>query len=62
MLRVKRKKPILNVRDFVITRILLEVLNERANMSRDEYVRHARKSNKKNMSMLDMLENRAKRT
>ena len=56
MLRVERKRLILNVRDFVIIRILLEMLDERTNMSRDEYVRHTRKSNKKNMNMLNMLE------
>ena len=61
MLRVERKRSILNVRDSVVTRILLEVLDERTNMSHDEYARHVRKSNKKNMSMLDMLENQTRR-
>ena len=35
MLRVKRDEPILKKRKLVVTRILLEVLDERANLSRD---------------------------
>ena len=61
MLRVKKGGPILIVHDPAITRILLEVLDGRASMSRDQHARHARGSSKVSMRMLDMLEDRAKR-
>ena len=49
MLRVKGDESILRVHDFVVTRILLEVLGKRTSMSRDQHVRHARGSNMMSM-------------
>ena len=59
MLRAKRNKSILMEREPAVTRILLEVLDGRANMSRGYYARHARGSSIKSKDMLVMLEGRA---
>ena len=49
VLRAVKGGPVSRVHDLIVTRILLEVLDEKASMSRDWHARHARGSSKVSM-------------